>query len=165
MSGSPVHHGVSKAQGCSHVAVSSFTKLFQKLDGLAFSEQDAALLGGPVGLMHDFNGDSADSAIPTGYTFFAQFIDHDVTLDVASGLRDDPLDLQGIKGLPNVRSASLDLDCVYGFGPEASPHIYDASRPGRLAIAENGHGLARSPGSDEKNMSWANSGTTAQTEN
>ena len=146
MSGCPVqHHGMTKARGCKHVAASSFSKLFADLPGLVVSEEDAAILGGPGGLMHDFDGESNDCDIPAGYIFFAQFIDHDVTLDTSSGLRDNPKSPEEISKLPNIRSASLDLDCVYGFGPEGSPHIYDGDRPGRLAINPNGYDLARSP--------------------
>ena len=146
MSGCPVqHHGMTKAHGCQHVAVSSFSKLFPELDGVVVSEDDAAILGGPGGLMHDFDGESNDCDIPAGYIFFAQFIDHDITLDASSGLRDEPKSVETINKLPNIRSASLDLDCVYGFGPEGSPHIYDGDRPGRLAINPNGYDLARSP--------------------
>ncbi|MEO0829698.1 MAG: peroxidase family protein, partial [Pseudomonadota bacterium] len=57
-----------------------------------------------------------------GMTFLGQFIDHDVTLDATSalGTRIDPATI------PNIRTPALDLDCVYGDGPEASPHLYGA---------------------------------------
>ena len=146
MTGCPMHHGMAKvARGCSHAAVSSFSKLFPSLPGVKISEEEAIILGGPGGLMHDFDGASHDCEIPAGYIFFAQFIDHDVTLDTTSGLRDEPKSEAQIKALPNIRTASLDLDCVYGFGPEGSPHIYDGDRPGRLAIGPNSFDLARSP--------------------
>ena len=148
MTGCPVHHhGMTKARGCGHVAVSRFGTLFNgKLKGLAVTEADAAFLGGPGGLMHDYDGGSPNCPIPAGYIFFSQFIDHDITLDTTSKLRAAPLKPDSIKALPNVRSASLDLDCVYGFGPDGSPHLYDSDRPGRLAVASNGHDVARSPG-------------------
>ena len=145
MAGCPMHHGMAKASGCTHVAVSTFSKLFPRATGVAVSEQEAAVIGGPGGLMHDFDGASKDSTIPAGYIFFAQFVDHDVTLDSVSDLRGSPLPASEINELPNIRSVSLDLDCVYGFGPEASPHIFDGARPGRLAVNSNGYDLARSP--------------------
>ena len=145
MAGCPMHHGVTKARGCTHVAVSNFSKLFPQLAGVTLTEQEANIIGGPGGLMHDFDDESPESPIPSGYIFFSQFIDHDVTLDATTGLRDAPKSNDVIESLPNIRSASLDLDCVYGFGPEGSPHIYDGSRPGRLAINPNGFDLARSP--------------------
>ena len=61
---------------------------------------------------------------PAGMTFFGQFVDHDITLDATSALgrRIVP------STIPNVRSPALDLDCVYGNGPEASPHLYGADK-------------------------------------
>jgi hypothetical protein len=61
------------------------------------------------------------SDIPAGYTYFGQFIDHDVTFDPASQLMrsNDP------SGLLNHRTPRLDLDNIYGSGPGASPHLYD----------------------------------------
>jgi len=138
------HHGMAKARGCSHVAVGKFSKLFD-LPGLAVTEEEAAIIGGPGGLMHDFDGNSPDCDVPAAYIFLAQFIDHDITLDTTTDLRGSPLAKADIEKLPNIRSASLDLDCIYGFGPGGSPHIYDPDRPGRIAENPNGHDLARSP--------------------
>jgi hypothetical protein len=135
---------MSKASGCEHVAVGKFGRLFGAGSG-SLTEQEAAAIGGPGGPMHDFDGTSPDSGIPAGYIFFAQFIDHDITLDTTSNFRDDPQSVT-VEDLPNIRSASLDLDCIYGFGPEASPHIYDANRPGHIALHPNGYDLARDLG-------------------
>ncbi len=61
-----------------------------------------------------------DGPAEAAQTFFGQFIDHDVTLDATSaiGTRIDP------RTIRNVRTPGLDLDCVYGDGPDGSPHIY-----------------------------------------
>lgn len=141
MSSCPVqHHGVSKAKGCSHARLGSFGKLFPKLDACRVTEQQAQILGGKDSPMHDVNDQSGDSNVPAGYTFFAQFIDHDVTLDTTTQLDGSPLSLNEIKDLPNLRSPSLDLDCVYGFGPEASPHLYEGGNaPGRLLEGNSGN--------------------------
>ncbi len=144
----PCHHGMAKAKGCSHVAVGNFSHLFD-LDALTITEDEAAAIGGPGGVMHDFDSSSPDSAVPAGYIFFAQFVDHDVTFDTMSSLRPAFDSVQAtnvrdfVKCLGNVRSASLDLDCVYGFGPEGSPHMYSGEH---LGIAANGYDLPRSPG-------------------
>lgn len=56
-----------------------------------------------------------------GYTYFGQFIDHDITFDTASDLdRDnDP------GGVADFRTARLDLDSVYGRGPTDQPYLYN----------------------------------------
>ncbi len=136
-------HGTSKACGCSHARLGNFCKLFPKLKTWAQqcdieeqceAEQVAATLGGVGGIMHDIHSNSDDGDIPAGYTFFAQFVDHDITLDISSDLHGKALSNKDIAEHPNLRSASLDLDCVYGFGPEASPYLYDQQQPGRLLV-------------------------------
>ncbi len=69
-----------------------------------------------------------------GMTFFGQFIDHDVTLDASSaiGTRIDP------RSIRNIRTPNLDLDCVYGDGPEASPHLYSPEHEGFMLFGREG---------------------------
>lgn len=62
-----------------------------------------------------------DSAIPSVYTYFGQFISHDVTLEGVTRVRQLNADTQPIVSadcieatLKNTRSAKLDLDSVYG---------------------------------------------------
>ena len=105
------------------------------------AEEIAALLGGPGGIMHDAEGDSGNSEIPAAYTFFAQFVDHDITLDVHSELHGEALDEDALGELPNLRSASLDLDSVYGFGPDVSPHLYAPNQQGRLLVGSQVNGV------------------------
>lgn len=62
-----------------------------------------------------------DSNIPSGYTYFGQFVDHDITLDVSSSI-DVSTDATTIN---NMRSPSLDLDNVYGRGPALDPFLYE----------------------------------------
>ncbi len=161
MSSCPVnHHGMSHAKGCNHLGLGQFSKLFPKLKPLPVTEEEAAILGGSGGIMHDQNDSSPDSSVPAAYTFFAQFIDHDITLDVVTDLHGTPLPNTEITKLPNLRSPSLDLDCIYGFGPEASPFLYDPDAPGRLLTGnmrnsndvprnEEGRALIGDPRNDE----------------
>jgi hypothetical protein len=64
--------------------------------------------------------DPGVSNIPAGFTYFGQFVDHDVTFDVSSTL-DADTDANTIN---NMRSPSLDLDSVYGRGPGLDPFLY-----------------------------------------
>ena len=59
--------------------------------------------------------------IPAGYTYLGQFIDHDITFDPASSLDriNDP------EALTDFRTPRLDLDCIYGRGPDDQPYMYD----------------------------------------
>jgi hypothetical protein len=58
--------------------------------------------------------------IPAGFTYLGQFIDHDITLDLTS-LNEKLSDPQATE---NFRTPALDLDSVYGRGPDGSPQLY-----------------------------------------
>ena len=64
--------------------------------------------------------DPGVSTIPAGFTYFGQFVDHDITLDVSSSL-EVATDANTIN---NMRSPSLDLDSLYGSGPGLDPFLY-----------------------------------------
>ncbi len=74
------------------------------------------------------------AALSAGFTYLGQFIDHDLTFDPTSSL-ERQVDLEA---LSNFRTPLLELDNVYGAGPAASPHLYDAARPGRFLIESGG---------------------------
>ncbi|MGI9409623.1 MAG: peroxidase family protein, partial [Hyphomicrobiaceae bacterium] len=59
--------------------------------------------------------------MPAGYTFLAQFIDHDITFDATSMLNRPIRDEE----FENARTVALDLDSVYGRGPEQDPYLYN----------------------------------------
>ena len=83
--------------------------------------------GGP-----DPAGDNPD--IPSGYTYFGQFLDHDITFDASSRLQvaSDP------DALVDFRTPRYDLDSLYGSGPVDEPFQYDRSQPGRMLLGSNG---------------------------
>ena len=58
--------------------------------------------------------------IPAGYTYFGQFIDHDITFD-PTPLAARQVD---VAALQDFRTPALDLDCVYGRGPDDQPFMY-----------------------------------------
>ena len=63
--------------------------------------------------------------VPVGQVIFGQFIDHDITLDVTS--RFDRVNRP--ERITNQRTPVLDLDCIYGAGPEPHPFLYHNSGP------------------------------------
>ena len=63
-----------------------------------------------------------DPAVPAGFTYLGQFLDHDLTMDATTNITlGQPITVeQLIQG----RSPSLDLDSLYGFGPTVNPQFY-----------------------------------------
>ena len=64
-----------------------------------------------------------NTAITAGYTYFGQFVDHDLTAD------DRPNDLTTptpVSSLVNLRTPQLDLDSLYGSGPTNSAQLYES---------------------------------------
>ena len=67
-----------------------------------------------------FQDDEENSGIPAGYTYLGQFIDHDITFDPASSLQKQ----NDVDGLVDFRTPRLDLDSLYGRGPDDQPYLY-----------------------------------------
>jgi len=120
--------------------------------------------------MVDLNqrGGDNDSPIPAAYTYFGQFVDHDVTLEVqpadlppsASGsvsalLADDmaPLPADQIpKVLRNFRTATLDLDSLYGPPAPRDPNNGDKMLVGTVAkLNATAEPAIRPPGKGDDN--------------
>lgn len=95
----------------------------------ALDEKDAQghlLLDKPLGQVDDDENTSrlsnGELRLPAGYTYFGQFVDHDITFDPVSSLQrqNDP------DALVDFRTPRFDLDSVYGRGPDDEPFRYDA---------------------------------------
>ncbi|MEL6570732.1 MAG: peroxidase family protein [Pseudomonadota bacterium] len=102
-----------------------FSRLFPNAPGFNISPDAALALGAAMTSVADApNGDPLsrrDSPIPAGYTYFGQFIDHDITRDVTGD--DDALSdgmPPAMTALRQFRSPTLDLDSVYGATPADS---------------------------------------------
>lgn len=63
-----------------------------------------------------------------------QFMDHDMTFDLASPLGRPASPEQS----PNGRTPSFDLDSVYGAGPVGSPQLYDPADRAKLKVESGG---------------------------
>jgi len=76
---------------------------------------------------HDGPDGEENLFVPAGYTYFGQFVDHDLTFDTTSSLK--PLNEEPLqRGPSNLRSPRFDLDCVYGSGPSDQPYMYDGAK-------------------------------------
>ena len=139
-----------------------FTSLLGLRTTNGYNDSDLAILAGQMVLnpilppdpISDGPDPEENLYVPAGYTYFGQFIDHDLTLDTTSTL-DPTQDLKDpVKASnhpTNVRSPRFDLDCVYGNGPGDQPYMYvqaDADSPaGKLykdaSMVLDGHDLPR----------------------
>jgi len=64
-----------------------------------------------------------DRDITAAYTYLGQFVDHDLTFDPTSRLRES-LDRDQIGKLADFRTPRFDLDNLYGRGPADQPYMY-----------------------------------------
>ena len=125
------HHGLSRLDQLFKASLSTHGKVFSQTLGRLkpanpvqitnITHQDVInALEELTESMRETENQDDPKAADAGMTFLGQFIDHDITLDATSALgsRIDP------HTIPNVRTPALDLDCVYGAGPEASNILY-----------------------------------------
>ena len=108
-----------------------FGRMFRSLPAATYGTTDAenrlALMALGKAMTSGFDGpkdgfDAEESGIPALYTYFGQFIDHDITFDPMTTLirHSDP------DALTDFRTPALDLDNVYGRGPGDQPYMYDS---------------------------------------
>ncbi len=105
-----------------------FGRMFRTLPPADFGADEKANMDNFAALALQMNGDFdakdgpdvEESGIPSAYTYFGQFIDHDLTFDPASSLQkqNDP------DALEDFRTPKFDLDNVYGRGVDDQPYLY-----------------------------------------
>lgn len=179
------HHGMKRLEGLSPYCRMSkygreseggdrnredrFGRMFSHLSP-AYTRPDILIeIGKTGGNMQAPNDKDRTDSVPVGMIFFGQFVDHDITLD-ASTTFDSVVDDPG--EIANVRTPTLDLDCIYGLGPEAQPYLYEqggvfegaklltgADNPGQdglqdddLLRSPNGRAIIGDPRNDENRV-------------
>jgi Animal haem peroxidase len=118
-----------------------FGRMFPTLDPLAVDDAPLQELADAMTDADPNDVAGNNTKIPSGFTYLGQFVDHDITLDLTSfGEKEaDPNAVQ------NFRTPALDLDNIYGLGPDGSRQLYarnpgdaDGKTPGpKLLIGKN----------------------------
>lgn len=127
-------HGKNEPRGIKRVPRSPlfegrFGRLFRQLKPAPeLSDKELKALAEKMREPKGGGGKLDNPKIPSAYTYFGQFVDHDITFDPVSDLqrKNDP------DALVDFRSPRFDLDCVYGAGPADQPYLYD--QPARLKL-------------------------------
>ena len=117
-----------------------FGKMFHHLPPAKYAKTDAettavltdlgtAMTALPADAAKD-GGDTEESGIPALYTYFGQFIDHDLTFGPEGSFQKihDP------NAVVDFRTPAFDLDCVYGRGPGDQPYMYDSGREPKFLL-------------------------------
>jgi len=154
----PPLHGEKEPRGNRRVPLSAinegrFGRMFRRLSPMPPYSDD--VLTGLAQQMLDEDSPAGWGGAPTprdnpavaaGYTYFGQFLDHDITFDPASSSQrsSDP------DALHNFRSPRLDLDSVYGSGPVDEPFQYRRGSHGMVMLVEpNRNGVEDLPRNSE----------------
>ena len=112
----------------SRLFMGRFGRMFRSLPPAQFSDPAltalaSAMIANPESELTPETAidDEENYGLPAGYTYFGQFVDHDITFDPLSSLskQNDP------EGLTDFRTPALDLDGMYGRGPDDQPYLYD----------------------------------------
>jgi hypothetical protein len=133
------HRGLSAA---ADGVFGRFGRMFEGLEGPEFDPDALEALA--ISMIKEDDGQFFNQAdgdenfrLPSGYTYFGQFIDHDLTLDKTS-IGEQEADPDAID---NFRTAALDLDCVYGTGPGGDVVLYDQD----YKLRQSTHRIAPAP--------------------
>lgn len=109
-----------------------FGRMFPTLAPL---EADITALRDLGAAMEDTNPSAPNldnTTIPAGFTYLGQFVDHDMTFDTTT-LTEESVDPLAMR---NFRTPRLDLDSLYGTGPDDQPYLYERGSGGKFRFGQ-----------------------------
>jgi Animal haem peroxidase len=152
--GARLYHGtwwdLKKGDSLDRLTTGRFTTLLPELCAADFDPADLRLLASEMTSRQERKpareaglDPEEDRTITAAYTYLGQFVDHDITFDPTSRLRES-LDREQIAKLADFRTPRLDLDSLYGRGPDDQPYLY--ARDGiRMLLGESMSGNPHDP--------------------
>ena len=153
------HHGIRKRHEMNHLCnANSYGYESQGRFGRLFTAQHQAAplysnpndlieLGKKGGIMDSMGNKALTNTVPLGMIFLGQFIDHDITFDTQSRFNNvnDPNEID------NFRTPNLDLDCIFGEGPEDEPFLYEADSL-KLLTGETNNNLGQGKALEKEDL-------------
>jgi Animal haem peroxidase len=121
--------GRALEQPVATVMAGRFTRLFPNLPAARFDPDELkqlaeAMTAPPEPPVPENKADPEENRdIPAAYTYLGQFVDHDLTFDPTSQLRES-LTARQLERLADFRTPRFDLDNLYGRGPGDQPYMY-----------------------------------------
>ncbi len=103
-----------------------YGRAFADLPAHEASTAQLMALGAAGGPMDACCGPAVPSSQPAGFTFLAQLVDHELTQDSRT--------LSQQERNRRHDGGSLDLDGLYGAGPDGAPHLYNTQLRGRFLV-------------------------------
>ncbi|MBD2777332.1 peroxidase family protein [Iningainema tapete] len=127
-------HGFPPRKGENHpcgefVPTGKFGRMFPKLPAFTPSVESLTDLGKAMSESTE-SPEGDNEKVPAGFTYLGQFVDHDITFDTTA-LQEIIVDPLAIR---NFRTPMLDLDSIYGSGPDAQPYLYQLEDPDLFLI-------------------------------
>ncbi|GAB5555754.1 MAG: heme peroxidase family protein [Saprospiraceae bacterium] len=129
------HHGIRQRHSMNHLCNPSsyeyeregrFGRLFRSKHHAVplYSNPQALIeLGKKGGIMDSQGVKELTNTVPLGMIFLGQFIDHDITFDTQSRFNR----VNAPEEIENFRTPNLDLDSIFGEGPEDEGFLYESN--------------------------------------
>src|SRR5438105_12250987 len=113
-----------------------YTRMFPDLPHLSIGPEVLHAMGRAGGACDSSHSARAEAiGVAAGWPVFGQFIAHDITADRSPVTHHDDEAL-----IRNVRSAQLNLECLYADGPVGNPFLFSRADPAKMLHGINAEG-------------------------
>lgn len=150
------HHGLKEmpqlAYMCSHSSINEqregrFGRMFPGHSPMFLNPKSLINLGKVGGPMDGGKIDDLSQTVPLGMVYLGQFLDHDITLDTTSAFGRNNV----VGEIENFRTPALDMDCIFGEGPEDEPFLYEEDSL-RLLTGESNNNIGQNQATEKHDL-------------